>query len=109
MPGSRQSETFKVMERRLLQGDHQSGDDRDLGARAVARLAAAAGSPRHWLHVKLALVLAMMRRARHPVANTSANSPPTGAANPQKFFRILNEVPTVLMILIVILAVVKPF
>jgi len=27
----------------------------------------------------------------------------------QKFFRIINEVPTVLMILIVILVVVKPF
>jgi len=27
----------------------------------------------------------------------------------EKFFRILNEVPTILMILIVILAVVKPF
>ena len=37
-PGSRQSETFKVMERRLLRVDHQSGDDRDLAARAVARL-----------------------------------------------------------------------
>ena len=37
-PGSKQSETFKVMERRLLQGDHQSGDGRDLAARPVARL-----------------------------------------------------------------------
>ena len=29
--GSVQSETFKVMERRLLRAHHQSGDDRDLG------------------------------------------------------------------------------
>ena len=29
--------------------------------------------------------------------------------NSQKFYRIINEVPTVLMIAIVILAVVKPF
>ena len=28
---------------------------------------------------------------------------------PQKFFRILNEVPTILMILIVIMVIVKPF
>ena len=62
-----------------------------------------------WLHAKLALVLGMIGGARHPVANTCANSPPTSAGNPQKFFRILNEVPTVLMILIVILVVVKPF
>ncbi len=37
--GSVQSETFKVMERRLLRAHHQSGDDRDLAARALARLA----------------------------------------------------------------------
>ena len=37
--GSVQSETFKVMERRLAAGDHQSGDDRDLGFRPVACLA----------------------------------------------------------------------
>ena len=39
--GSVQSETFKVMERRLAAGHHQSGDDRDLAVRALARLARA--------------------------------------------------------------------
>jgi len=29
--------------------------------------------------------------------------------HPQKFFRIVNEIPTVLMIAIVVLATVKPF
>ncbi len=29
--------------------------------------------------------------------------------HPQKFFRIVNEIPTVLMIAIVLLATVKPF
>ena len=38
-----------------------------------------------------------------------ADLPPTGNAHSQKFYRIINEVPTVLMILIVILVVVKPF
>ena len=65
-PGSKQSETFKVMERRLL--------------RAIINPAmivtwvlgcgwptAAAGSRRGWLQVKLALVLVHERRARHPV------------------------------------------
>ena len=42
--GSKQSETFKVMERRLLQGDHQPGDDRHLARRAVSGLGAAIGS-----------------------------------------------------------------
>jgi Uncharacterised protein family (UPF0093) len=33
----------------------------------------------------------------------------TGESSPERFYRIINEVPTVLMIRIVILAVVKPF
>ncbi len=36
--GSKQSETFKVMERRLLRAIINPGDDRDLGVRPVARL-----------------------------------------------------------------------
>ena len=61
-----------------------------------------------WLHVKLALVLGMSgvhgilsKYVREFAADRRRKS--------QKFFRILNEVPTVLMILIVILVVVKPF
>ena len=37
-PGSQQSETFKVMERRLLTAIINAGDDRDLAARPVAGL-----------------------------------------------------------------------
>ena len=37
--GSVQSETFKVMERRLVTRHHQSGDDRDLGLWARSGLA----------------------------------------------------------------------
>ena len=44
-PGSKQSETFKVMERRLLTRDHQSGHDGELGARPVARLGGGTGRP----------------------------------------------------------------
>ena len=66
-PGSRQSETFKVMERRLLKAIINPAMIVTWVLGLVARLPAAAGSPRHWLHVKLALVLGMMRRARHPV------------------------------------------
>jgi putative membrane protein len=61
-----------------------------------------------WLHAKLVLVLAMsgvhgmlVRYVRDFAADRNRKS--------QKFYRIINEVPTVLLILIVILAVVKPF
>ncbi len=61
-----------------------------------------------WLHVKLALVVLMTiynfvaeRWRRDLAAGNNAHSP--------RFFRLVNEIPTVLMILIVLLAVAKPF
>jgi putative membrane protein len=62
----------------------------------------------HWLQAKVVLVLAMSgvhglfaRWVRDFAADRNRHS--------QKFYRIINEVPTILMIGIVILAVVKPF
>lgn len=61
-----------------------------------------------WVHAKLFLVLLLsalhgilMKHVR--IFKGDANT------RPQKFFRILNEVPTILMILIVIMVIVKPF
>jgi putative membrane protein len=61
-----------------------------------------------WLQAKLALVLAMSalhgflaRWVKAFAADANVHS--------QKFYRIINEVPTILLIVIVILAVVKPF
>ena len=105
--GSEQSETFKVMERRLLKfimtramivtwlvGIVLVVDGQWFGAT--------------WFHVKLALVLVMTilqglftHWARDFAFDRNSRAP--------KFYRIVNEIPTVLMILIVALAVVKPF
>jgi putative membrane protein len=61
-----------------------------------------------WFHAKLALVIAMS--AVHGFfARTVREFAEDRNTRSQKFYRILNEVPTVLMIAIVILAVVKPF
>jgi putative membrane protein len=106
-PGSAQSETFKVMERRLLKAIM-------LPAMIATWifglwLAWEAGFFRSgWLHAKLALVLAMsgihgwLSRLSRDFANDQNR-------HTQKFYRYLNEVPTVLMILIVLLVVLKPF
>jgi len=106
-PGSRQSETFKVMERRLLKAIINP-------AMIVTWLlglwlAYASGQyAAHWLHVKFVLVLLMSgvhgvlsKYVREFAADKRRKS--------AKYFRILNEIPTVLLIFIVILAVVKPF
>ena len=105
--GSKQSETFKVMERRLMRAIINP-------AMIVTWLAglylAWSGHwfSSGWLHGKLALVILLSgvhgffsrwRKDFEAVRNTRS----------QKFFRIINEVPTVLMIGIVILVVVKPF
>jgi putative membrane protein len=105
--GSKQSETFKRMEHRLLKAIINP-------AMAVTWLAGlylawaghwfAAG----WLHGKLLLVIAMS--VMHGflgrcVKDFAADRNPRS----QRFYRLINEVPTVLMIGIVILVVVKPF
>src|SRR3954454_15428791 len=105
--GSRQSETFKVMERRLLKAIINP-------AMVVTWLAglylAWAGHwfSAHWLQAKLLLVVAMsamhgflVGRVKDFAADRNRHS--------QKFYRIINEVPTLLMVAIVILVVVKPF
>ena len=105
--GSKQSETFKVMERRLMRAIINPA----MGVTWLAGLYLVwAGhwylSP--WFHAKFLLVLLMsgvhgffsrLRRDFEADRNTRS----------QRFFRIINEVPTILMILIVILVVVKPF
>jgi putative membrane protein len=105
--GSKQSETFKMMEWRLLKVIINP-------AMIVTWLAglylAWSGGwfAWHWLHVKFALVLAMS--AVHGFFSRWVNDfAADRRPRTQKFYRIINEVPTVLMIFIVIMVIVKPF
>ena len=106
--GSDRAAVFKIMERRLLRGIMLPA--------AIAvfffgiLLAATPGIVdwhRGWIWVKLALVLGLgifhMRLAawhRQFVADRVPHSP--------RFFRIANELPTIALIAIVILVVIKP-
>ena len=105
--GSPQSETFKLMERRLLNAIITP-------AMVVSWvlglwLAWAGGAyDAGWLHAKVVLVVVLsalhgflVRCVRQFALDQNRHS--------QKFYRIINEVPAVLMVGIVILAVVKPF
>jgi putative membrane protein len=105
--GSRQSETFKVMERRLLKAIINPAMIATwLLGLWLAWEGGFAWAP--WLHAKFALVIAMsalhgfyVRWLKDFAADQNRHS--------QRFFRSINEVPTVLMILIVLLVVLKPF
>jgi putative membrane protein len=61
-----------------------------------------------WLHGKLVLVLAMSA-VHGMLARWTRDFGADRNRHSQRFFRIMNEVPTLLMIGIVILVVIKPF
>ncbi len=109
-PGSVQSETFKVMERRLLKAiiNPSMIVAWVLGLSLAFTPGIVDWSSDGWMHAKLVLVIAMSAvhgmLAKH-VKLFAADKNEKSA----KFFRILNEVPTVILIAVVILVVVKPF
>lgn len=105
--GSVQSETFKVMERRLLKAIINP-------AMIVAwvlglYLAWEGGWFRSgWLHGKLALVLGLS--AVHGLyARWVRDFAADRNTRPARFYRVWNEAPTLLLVGIVILVIVKPF
>jgi putative membrane protein len=105
--GSKQSEIFKLMEQRLLKAI--INPSMIVTWLAGLYLAWAGGwFAAGWLHGKLLLVVALSgvhgffsRCVRDFSADRNLRS--------QKFYRIINEVPTLLMIGIVVLVVIKPF
>jgi putative membrane protein len=108
-PGSAQAETFKVMERRLLRAIMNPSliATYVLGALLLWQLSPGIWSE-GWIWVKLAAVAGLTvlhhlfgrwRKAFALELNT----------RDARFYRAANEAPTILMIIIVIMAVVKPF
>jgi putative membrane protein len=105
--GSEASETFKVMERRLLKGIvnpsmilvfltgftlvYLTGDWRD-----------------GWWQAKFILVVGLAGLHGY-FARCVRSFAEDRNERPARFYRFLNEAPTILMIFIVVLAVVKPF
>ena len=106
-PGSAQSETFKVMERRLLRIIMNPAMILSWGLGIW--LAWSGGlMTAGWLHAKvlLALVLSGLHGAfARWVKDFAADRNRRSA----RFYRLINEAPTLLMIGIVILVIVKPF
>lgn len=109
-PGSEASELFKVMERKLMRNIINPAMVATwvFGLWLAVKINAFDASNGSWLHAKLGLVLllqiahAMMSRYRKAFARDQN-------IKSERFFRIFNEVPAVLMVVIVLLVVLKPF
>jgi putative membrane protein len=107
--GTPQSETFKVMERRLLKAIINPA----MIVTWVAGLWLAIkggwfSGGNGWLHAKILLVVLLSGLHGYFSASVRrfGNDANTRSA---KHWRIMNEAPTILLVLIVILVVVKPF
>ena len=106
-PGSAQSETFKVMERRLLRAIINPAMILAwvLGLALVAHLDAWGEA---WMHAKFACVIALSTLHGF-FARWRRQFDQDGNRHEARFYRLMNEGPTVLMVAIVVLVVVKPF
>jgi len=107
--GSEASELFKVMERRLLRLIINPAMIVTWGAGLWLLFYIHALDPANgkWMHYKLVLVI-LMQLAHAAMACARRNFANDRNTKPAKFYRILNEVPTALLIGIVILVVVRP-
>ena len=106
-PQSQQSETFKMMERRLLKVIINPAM---LATWILGLTLAVMGGFEKslWMQVKFALVVALS--ALHGLyAKWVKDFAADRNRHPTRFYRIMNEVPAVLMVGIVLLVILKPF
>ena len=106
--GSPQSETFKIMERRLLKYITTPAMVASWALGLYLAYSVVSWSADGWFYLKLALVFllsayhgALAKWTKEFAEDRNTHSP--------HFYRVANEIPTLLMIGIVILAVVRPF
>jgi protoporphyrinogen IX oxidase len=107
-PGSELSETLKVMERRLLRYIMTPAMIVSWIVGLYLAFVHVGFAGNFWLHAKLVLVIAMSASHGY-MARWVREFAEDRNTRPHRFYRIANEVPTLLMLGIVILAVAKPF
>lgn len=108
--GSLQSETFKTMERRLLRGIMNPAmlATYVFGILTLLTPEMIDNWRSSWFHAKVALIV-LLTIYHHALAYWRKAFAVDANRRPARFFRWLNELPTLIMIGVVILAVVKPF
>lgn len=106
--GSELSETFKIMERRLLRAIMSPAMIIVWVVGGLMLYANDSLMQSGWMHVKLTFVI-LLTGFHHMLGKWRKDFLKDQNKKPAKFFRAVNEVPTVLMIIIVIMVVVRPF
>jgi putative membrane protein len=106
-PGSAESERFKLMERRLLRGIINPAMIATWIFGVTLAILTEAYKD-HWLQAKFVLVVIMSGLHGYFARCMKAFAADRND-KPASFYRILNEVPPVLMVFIVILVIVQPF
>jgi len=107
-PGSDKSETFKIMERRLYKFIMNPAMIL-VWVFGLALLMSNTGLMQQgWIHAKLTLVI-LMTGLHHVFGAWRKKFDRDANTRSAKFYKIWNEAPTILMIAIIILAVLKPF
>ncbi|OFX08641.1 MAG: TIGR00701 family protein [Alphaproteobacteria bacterium RIFOXYD12_FULL_60_8] len=105
-PGSATSETFKVMERKLQRGIMTPSLVGVLltGIPLVVHIGWSSG----WVHVKLTMV-ALMVVCHVLYSRWRLDFLHDRNTRPHTFYRLANEAPTLLLMVILIMVIVKPF
>jgi putative membrane protein len=108
-PGSAQSETFKVMERRLLRGIMNPAMVASfLFGGLLLATPGVVDWHAGWIYAKLALV-AGLTLLHHALGRWRAAFAAERNRRPAGFYRVINEVPALFMVGIVIFIIVRPF
>lgn len=108
-PGSDKSETFKIMERRLLRAIMNPAMIASYITGILMIIEMGEGMwELGWLQIKLACVVAMTI-FHMQMGKWRKDFEFDRNIRTHKFYRVMNEVPTVLMIIIVFMVILQPF
>lgn len=109
-PGTEMSETFKVMEYKLLKyiTNPSSIVTWVFGVLMILSLGWEYLAANHWLQIKLVMIVAMTW-FHHKLMIFTKEFAADANTRPGRAYRMWNEMPTILMLVIVPLAVLKPF
>ena len=107
-PGSQAAETFKIMERRLLWAIMTPAMIAAWFLGFAMLVAEPSWFSQGWLHVKL-LAVVIMTIGHMAMAKWRSDFAAGRNRHSEKFYRFMNEAPALLMVIIVIMVIVKPF